>query len=247
VESGIYTITSPSGNVYVGSTKNFKSRWSQHRSELRRSVHHSFKLQRAWNKYGEENMTFAVFRECPVENLIAEENVVIALLKPLYNCADIAGRPVVNEETRRKMSLSARGKPKSDAHRERISAAHKGKKKSPEHIAKIAKSRAANPEWVNTCAKISDALRGRPSGRKGIKKGPCPLTADERQKLGDAVSLKKNTSGYRGVSFNATRQLWKSVVRADAQRKFLGYFETKELAWSAICQHKSLHGHDIPE
>ena len=245
--SGIYTITSPSGNVYIGSTANFTRRWNEHRSELRRGVHHSFKLQRAWDKYGEVSMIFAVLRECAVGDLLAEENAALVAIKPLYNCAYIAGRPIINDEIRIKMSLAGRGKAKSESHRKNISAGLKGKKKAPEHVANILQARASNPEWGNICAKIGDALRGRPNGRKGIKTAPSPLTPDQRQKLGELVSIKKSTSGYRGVSFNSAKQLWKAVVRVESQRKFLGYFETKELAWGAICQHKSGNGYLIPK
>ena len=40
----------PSGKRYVGSTMNYSSRISKHKSLLRKNKHHSFLLQRAWNK-----------------------------------------------------------------------------------------------------------------------------------------------------------------------------------------------------
>ena len=57
----IYFITNTeSGKRYVGSTMNYSSRISKHKSLLRKNKHHSFLLQRAWNKYGEENFIFKI-------------------------------------------------------------------------------------------------------------------------------------------------------------------------------------------
>ena len=58
ISSGIYTITSPSGNQYVGSASSFGSRWGRHLSDLRKGIHHSAQLQRAFNKYGETDQVF---------------------------------------------------------------------------------------------------------------------------------------------------------------------------------------------
>lgn len=58
----IYAIRNTvNGNAYIGSTTNYKSRWFTHKSLLRKGKHHSFILQRAWDKYGEA--AFAVIRE----------------------------------------------------------------------------------------------------------------------------------------------------------------------------------------
>lgn len=56
------------GKVYIGQTKNKRKRWDEHKYELRRGIHHSTHLQRAWNKFGEKNFTFTVIEECQQEN-----------------------------------------------------------------------------------------------------------------------------------------------------------------------------------
>lgn len=58
---GIYAIkNSKCGRVYVGSTKDFHSRWKSHKSSLMRGDHPNKKLQQAWNDHGSKSFTFVV-------------------------------------------------------------------------------------------------------------------------------------------------------------------------------------------
>lgn len=56
------------GKMYVGQTINFQNRKTTHLRNLRNNQHHSQKLQRAWNKYGEENFYFQV-EEVEIEHI----------------------------------------------------------------------------------------------------------------------------------------------------------------------------------
>ncbi|MCI0146684.1 GIY-YIG nuclease family protein [Paraburkholderia sediminicola] len=107
IRSGIYTITSPSGKQYVGSTVRFKQRWKVHICELRKGTHHSRALQFAANKYGVEALVFARFLSVPSkEDLIAYEQIVIDTLKPAYNMCPVAGSILgfkQSDETRAKL------------------------------------------------------------------------------------------------------------------------------------------------
>jgi len=49
--------------VYIGETLNPEERWSRHLTDLRHNKHHSNKLQRAFNKYGENVFWFEVIAE----------------------------------------------------------------------------------------------------------------------------------------------------------------------------------------
>ncbi|WP_019534207.1 GIY-YIG nuclease family protein [Paenibacillus ginsengihumi] len=55
------------GKVYIGQTKNRRKRWDEHKYELRRGIHHSTHLQRAWRKFGEANFKFTVVEQCSQE------------------------------------------------------------------------------------------------------------------------------------------------------------------------------------
>ena len=60
--SGIYTIIcKTTGKYYIGSAVWIRKRWRNHREDLRKGKHHNLYLQRAWNKYGEDNFDFIVF------------------------------------------------------------------------------------------------------------------------------------------------------------------------------------------
>lgn len=73
---GIYKIACPSGSCYIGSSINILYRWCQHRSYLRRGVHHSPRLQAAYAKYG-DRLTFEVLMLCDRSELITNEQAMI--------------------------------------------------------------------------------------------------------------------------------------------------------------------------
>lgn len=71
---GVYSITNLKNNKrYIGSSKNIESRWADHKRRLKRNVHHSIHLQRAWNEYGEQNFCFEILEECLKEQLFEKE------------------------------------------------------------------------------------------------------------------------------------------------------------------------------
>lgn len=61
---GVYEILNKvNSKKYIGKSKNVKSRWQQHKSDLRVGRHHNAHLQRAWRAYGEENFSFSILFE----------------------------------------------------------------------------------------------------------------------------------------------------------------------------------------
>lgn len=64
-DCGVYRIIClPSGRIYIGSSVSMKKRFSEHRSALRYSRHHSLLLQRAWNKHGPDAFKFEPILIC---------------------------------------------------------------------------------------------------------------------------------------------------------------------------------------
>ena len=88
-ETGIYSIEfldAKNGKIYVGSAGatvghksqiGFRVRWRGHLKLLRKLKHHSIKLQRAYNKYGEERLRFKVLEFCDPKDCIDRENFYI--------------------------------------------------------------------------------------------------------------------------------------------------------------------------
>lgn len=86
LKSGVYIIKNIITNdTYVGSSSNYKSRWRQHRSELRLNKHKNSLLQEAWNKYGEESFEFKLLTLAPPDLLEQIEQQLIDSLNPAYN------------------------------------------------------------------------------------------------------------------------------------------------------------------
>ena len=118
--SGIYTITSPSGNFYVGSSIVFGLRWADHLKQLRRGDHHNPQLQRAFNKYGESGLVFKKLLICKPEDLLFYEQRAIDILKPRYNA-----NPIATSNLGRKFG------PRSTEAKLKTSIALKGRKRNP--------------------------------------------------------------------------------------------------------------------
>ena len=73
--SGIYKIESKikPERIYIGSAVNISRRWNWHYGALRNGRHHSLKLQRHYDKYGESDLQFIILLGCEKEDLIKIE------------------------------------------------------------------------------------------------------------------------------------------------------------------------------
>jgi group I intron endonuclease len=93
--------------VYVGGAVNFNRRWKRHLNDLRRNIHSSIKLQRAFNKYSESNFIFEVVEEVKYENplIVNKENYYIKKYdskKCGYNIADASFGDVLTNHPNKK-------------------------------------------------------------------------------------------------------------------------------------------------
>jgi group I intron endonuclease len=140
---------------------------------LRRNIHHSIKLQRAWEKYGEENFIFEVIIYCKNEDKLSYEQKCIDLYDSFnsgYNVlpfsTNCTGR-IISEETRRKISISNTGKKASQETKDKMSKVRKGRKPSKKMIEKLIernKARTGHKASAETREKMSKARKNfRPS------------------------------------------------------------------------------------
>jgi len=109
--SGVYLIQNIITNkVYVGSSINIEKRLKVHLKALQKRNHLNPYLQRAWNKYGEDNFQFKVLLYCEEKNRLLQEQLMIDSYREthgLYNIYPYAGSPLGShhsEETKRKQS-----------------------------------------------------------------------------------------------------------------------------------------------
>jgi hypothetical protein len=80
---GIYKITSPSGNCYVGQSVNIEKRWMAHRYSVKKERHNRA-FTNAVKKYGIDSFVFEILEECSVDELTDREQFWMDKLKPKY-------------------------------------------------------------------------------------------------------------------------------------------------------------------
>ena len=175
--TGIYEIRNTTNDKrYVGSAVNFAARWTKHLSQLRRGVHHSRRLQNAWNLHGEPAFEFRRLVVCGRAMLLTYEQAAMDAFSPEYNirikaesclgvkrtpefCAALSLRKkgqTHSEATKRMISEKIKaigGRPHTEESRRKMSESQKGKK-SP-HLTRLAASKVGVPRPAHVRAKLS--------------------------------------------------------------------------------------------
>jgi len=140
MKSGIYKIINiVNGKVYIGQSKNLKTRYGIHLYKIKKMEHHNDYLQNAFNKHGEVNFKYEILEEIKDLSLLNSrekfwiDNYGGINSNDNYNLKD----PLLNEYNdyvRKKLSESNAGKNNpnygnkwSDKQRKRMSDSIKGK------------------------------------------------------------------------------------------------------------------------
>ena len=112
-QTGIYSITSPSGKIYIGQSIDIKKRWQYYRTK-RTNIQP--KLQNSFNKYGVDKHLFEVIKLCSEDSLNFRErywqeyyNVLERGLNVKLTPADEMGRLSQEVIDKRQRSRAANG------------------------------------------------------------------------------------------------------------------------------------------
>lgn len=150
---GIYKITSPSGRVYIGSSKDIENRMKFYKNMWNSS---QIRIYNSIKKYGWENHSWEILEETTEENLIERERHYQEEYKVLsdngLNC-----KLVSTENTRGKLSIDSINKMKNKL---------TGRKLSKEHIENIKKSNS-KPKSKKGKENIKEGIRKRFRREKG--------------------------------------------------------------------------------
>jgi len=157
---GIYKITNPKGQIYVGQSINIERRFKEYKRLAKRSA--GRKILNSLKGYGVENHTFEVIEECSKEQLHEREyywKKYYTSVEDGLNCDyfDSSGGPR-SEETKRRISEGAKGKKRSEETKQKLR-----KPKTEEHKQNISKAKQNISE--ETKRKISEGKKGKTPNR----------------------------------------------------------------------------------
>jgi len=188
--AGVYEIrNSVNTKRYIGSSVNITKRFIEHKIQLRKGIHHSVYLQRAWNSYGEGTFIFKPLLICSPEMVLLYEQRCLDCMEPEYNMSPTAGSNqgiIFSNEARANMSAAHIGIiPWNKGKKGAQIAWNKGKKApyslSEETRKKMSKSRKGicfTPMTDEIKKKIGEANAGKPKP---------PRTEEHRRKLSEAA------------------------------------------------------------
>lgn len=101
--SAVYQIVNEAtGDRYVGSSKNVKQRWRQHKKPSVWKRHPNSSLYKDFQKYGIENFRFQILAPIIPERLKEVEQRFIEMLKPAYNNNNAKGWNIERQKETKK-------------------------------------------------------------------------------------------------------------------------------------------------
>ena len=171
---GIYKITSSSGCIYIGQSKNINQRFDYYK---RLKCRTQIRLYRSFLKYGIDNHTFDVIEECSC-NLLNErerywQDFYNVLGKKGLNCNLVSANncpKVLSDETKLRISKSLTGNKHTEESKRKIIKGLIGRPVSEKTRKKISESNKNKKFSIERKQNISNALKGRKMPKDVIDK-----------------------------------------------------------------------------
>lgn len=201
----IYKITNTINNkVYIGQSRDTKTRWSRHKSDARLGKKYNYHLYDAMRKYGIHNFIFEIIAQ--TKNIHNIDDIEITCIKQYnstnrdfgYNISN-GGQlnKLVSSATRAKMSQSAIGRFVSKETREKLSAAAQNRKHTIEAKQKISESHKGKKISDDTKYKLSMINTGKIQSKETINKR-------SKSMLGKNKGIKNGMYGAKAVNSKLT-------------------------------------------
>lgn len=165
---GVYLIFNwVNGKAYIGSSITLNLRINQHKSDLKKNVHHNPHLQKAWNKYWNISFDFYIIEYCSKEVLIEREQYWINKYNSCNKNLGYNLSPTAASVTGVKHSKETIEK------RKQSNAGFKHSEETKAKLKLIAKNRAPMSNEIKL--KISKTNKGRKiPHRRNLTNWPCP-------------------------------------------------------------------------
>lgn len=206
---GVYCIVhTRSGRIYIGSSNAIGERWGSHRSCLRRGVHKNLRLQRAWDKHGEDAFVFDILERVESrDQLVPREK---AWLTRTNSWNPEVGYNLTG-------GANGAGNHRTPEQRAAQSARMKGVPKTAEHRANIWATREVTEEFREQMAANGRMGRGK---RKPVEFGPNVGLrqrgiGNHRAKLTDVVVveiMRRLANGEKGRKLATEYEVAESVI-----------------------------------
>jgi len=173
---GIYKITSPSGKIYVGKSKDINKRWLGYKVKQDKK---QTKLYYSFRKYGVENHLFEIIELCDLNLLSEKETYYISKLNTYDTVFGLnltgggEGANYLNEKTRKKIGDFHKGnkynlgRKTSDETKEKLRQIGKVRIFNNEHRKRISESKLGFKHSLESIEKIKEARKKQVSPMKG--------------------------------------------------------------------------------
>lgn len=177
VISGIYKITCvPTQKIYIGQSRNIYKRWYNHSYALNVKRHRNSYLQRAWNKYGQDNFKFEIIDRCNINELDNKEKYYIQKFNSMnkdcgFNLDSGGQHPKLSHETIKKLKRIS-GKPvvQFDIYGNEVA--------KYRTIDEASKKCSINKSSIIECCKFKTRLAGQFQWRFNSKNVDCMMLTD---------------------------------------------------------------------
>lgn len=222
--SGIYYIYNLINNkCYIGSTCNFHKRKLQHFSSLRGNRHRNIKLQKSFDKHGEENFEFGIIEYVKVSDLLNSEQKWMDFFKPEYNIIPFADRREF-----------------SDSHRENLSKSHLGNTHTEESKIKIGKASKGNKYRLGLKLSPEHKESFSRKGKIGKRGKDNHLFGKKRPK--EVIDKILNTKKLNGSYDKVAKKNNKPIIQYDINGNFIKEWSSIKLASESLGLHSGTIG-----